>query len=285
MRIAAVLSSRCVFSLRSRTILGMTTHKTKRPRVAGKLPSDAPKKGRASAPPKSPEASRIETASRPPAAAKKQYLALLDVIETAEVTEARGFDEKWEAVELVRAKHYYLFDDETPKFALWLKKHIGDPYRSAMRNLRVSHVASPAEIAKYTATKIDLALSIRDAREKPKAPKSKAGPPSDVPRSIELAKERYDVVRDGKRVKATLDEAKQAELEAILSKLTGSADAARERAREKLSPRGARLAKLIDDAGFDNIELEERDFTYTFRGARADQLTALGRVLVALGDE
>lgn len=235
-------------------------------------------------PKKKPEATTAP-AAEPSPSARRAYAKLMAVIETAEVTEARGFDEKWEAIDEVRRKHYYVLDEETPSFVAWLKKHVGEPARSARRNLRVSAVASPAEIARYLPTKIDLALAIRDATERKGAKRSPAKAPEGAslderrPAPIDLAALRYEVVREKKRARVDLAEVTQQELEALLSERTGSAEKKRRERDEQLSPTVATAKKALVAAGLDEVVLAQHDQLVTIADVRVDQLAALGAVL------
>lgn len=218
-----------------------------------------------------------------PAAARKEYERLLAVIATAEVTEARGFDERWEAIERVRQKHFYLLEDDTPTFVAWLKKFVGESERTALRNLRVSAIASPAEIARYTVSKINLALSIRDATARRDA--EKKGVPwtqPDRPAPIDLAALRFTVVRADKKRNVDLESVTQDELESIVSDITGSKARREKSRRESLSPTARKLVAAVHKARLQNIEITEHDNQLNIVGARADQLAALAKVLAQL---
>ncbi len=219
----------------------------------------------------------------PSASARKAYPKLLEVIHSAQVDEARGFDERWEAIERVRAKHYYVLEDDTPTFVAWLKKHVGEAERTANRNLRVAAVASPAEIVRYTVSKINLALAIRDARERNAAKaKGVAYTAPERPAPIDIAALRFDVTREDKRRKVDLEAVTQNELEALLSELTGSKDRRERAARASLSPTAKRAAAALAESSMKNITVAEHDNELAFDGVRADQLRAFGRLLAKL---
>jgi hypothetical protein len=142
--------------------------KTKKPATAS-APKKSAKRATRRTPSKPAPEPPIEVA--PPPKERKEYDALLREITLAERDELRGWDRKWEAVATVLAKKYFLFDDETPNAAAWMKKHTREEYRTGARNARVAKLASPDEEQRFTVTKIDLAYSIDEARQRAEAKK------------------------------------------------------------------------------------------------------------------
>lgn len=214
----------------------------------------------------------------PPQRARVEYAALLREIDDAGRDELRGWDRKWEAVATVLQKRYFLLDDDTPTGAAWVKKHLGEEYRTVQRNARVARLASPAEEAKYTVTKIDLAYSI-DATRRLAAAKKKGvdGVVAAAPERLDLAALRYTVVRSGKKLTLGLDAITAPELRALLSGKT-SAHGAPPHAR--LSPRATRIQRtLAAHPELRNVTLREHENALTIDQIRLDQVHALGRAL------
>lgn len=216
----------------------------------------------------------------PPAKARAEYESLLREITTAERDELRGWDRKWEAVATVLAKRYYLFDDEANTAPLWMKKHAHEEYRTGFRNARVATLASPDEEQKYTVTKIDLAYSIDEARQRAAAKaKGVEWSAPERPRKLDLSKLRYAVERDGARVSLGLDEVSVAELRALQSSESRSEGAPRARISKSAK---AVLRALSARKALSNVTIRERDNELTIDHVRADQLHDLGRTLVDL---
>jgi hypothetical protein len=240
--------------------------------------SEGPKRTRAprAAAPKTDDADALA----PPAKARAEYESLLREMSVAERDELRGWDRKWEAVATVLAKRYYLFDDEANTAPLWMKKHAHEEYRTGFRNARVATLASPDEEQRYTVTKIDLAYTIDEARQRAEAKaKGVEWSAPDRPKKLDLARLRYTVERDRKRVTVGLDEISAAELRALQaseSKSEGSP-------RAKISKSAKALVRAIAaNKGLSNVTVRERDNELSLEHVRADQLRDLGRVLSAL---
>ncbi|MFO0558911.1 MAG: hypothetical protein U0269_12910 [Polyangiales bacterium] len=205
---------------------------------------------------------------------------MLREITTAERDELRGWDRKWEAVATVLAKRYYLFDDEANTAPLWMKKHAHEEYRTGFRNARVATLASPDEEQRYTVTKIDLAYSLDEARQRAEAKaKGVEWSAPERPRKLDLAKLRYTVERDDKRVTVGLDEVSAAELRALQASESRSEGAPRARISKSAK---AALRALAAHKALSNVTIRERDNELTIDHVRADQLAAVGRVLAAL---
>jgi hypothetical protein len=210
-------------------------------------------------------------------AAREEYARLLREIDDAARDEMRGWDRKWEAVATVLAKKYFLLDDDAPSAPAWVKKHTEDEYRTALRNARVAKLASPEEEKKYTVTKIDLAYTIDEARQR-EAAKNKgvewAAPAS--PRKLALAELRYTVERDGDDVSLGLDEVSVSELRA-LQRGDSAPSASASSATAKLIARAIRAQPALK-----NVTVAERDNELTLGKIRKDQVRALGKALSAI---
>ncbi len=256
-----------------------TAKKAKRTAREKTKPTEAkPSRTRA---PKAPEPERDEApAVAPPAKAKAEYESLLREMSLAERDELRGWDRKWEAVATVLAKRYYLFDDEANTAPLWMKKHAHEEYRTGFRKARVAALASPDEEQRYTVTKIDLAYSIDEARQRDEA-KAKGVDWSapDRPKKLDLAKLRYTIERDDKRVSLGLEAISVAELRALQASESRSEGAPRARISKSAK---AVVRALGANNTLRNVAVRERDNELTLDNIRADQLNELGRVLAEL---
>ena len=232
----------------------------------------APKK------PRSPAESERPPSVEPKKLAKlsTRYRALLAQMHASLVSEKRGWDSYYEAVDEVVSKKLYVADGyENAKE--WLTEHVAETERTALRYARVARLASPDEIAKYTATKIDLALSIRDAKAvadaKKKGVELERDP--DEAKSIDLAAQRYSVARDGKKSTVDLEAVTTPELRAMLrsfgTRPKGPAPA--------MSDEATRAKRAFTEtAGLESVSVEERDSTVTIRGFRPDQMRAVADV-------
>ena len=218
--------------------------------------------------------------AEPASAARRAYDALIDEIHDAERDELRGWDRKWEAVAKVLDQRLYLFDPDAPTAPAWMKKHMNEAYRTGFRNARVAALASPDEEQRYTVTKIDLAYSIDEARRRADATKKGiewSAP--DKPHKLALDALRYTIERDGKRVKLGLAEVSVAELRALQSREAKAEGAPA--ARISKSAR-ALVRAIAAEKSLRNVSVRERDNALSIDHVRADQLPALGRVLLAL---
>ncbi|MBL8683849.1 MAG: hypothetical protein JNK05_32050 [Myxococcales bacterium] len=206
-----------------------------------------------------------------------RYRALLAQMHAALVSEMRGWDSYYEAVDEVVSKKLYVADGyENAKE--WLQEHVDETERTALRYARVARLASPEEIAKYTATKIDFALSIRDAKEVAEAKKKgvELERDPDEAKSIDLAAQRYSVKRNNEKLTVDLEEVKTPELRAIL-RAFGTRPS---RPEPSMSDEAARAKRAFSEtAGLEGVTVEERDSTVTVRGFRPDQMGAVGDVL------
>lgn len=221
-------------------------------------------------------------------AARLAYDNLLREIDAASRDELRGWDRKWEAVATVLEKKLFVLDDEAPTAAEWVKKHTQDEYRTGLRNARVARLASPDEEKKFSVTKIDLAYTIDQSNKLAEAKKKGLSPdewsPPATPTKLDLAKLRYTIVRDDKRVTVGLDEITVAELRALNKRESSVNDSARAR----LSPAAKRIARAVNATrGLENVTLSERDNELTIGRVRKDQVHALAAALrkVNLDDE
>lgn len=226
--------------------------------------------------------------SAPAGLAKKQsaiarvYQAMMQQMHVALVSEKRGWDSYYEAVDRVVSEKLYIADGYGSARE-WLAEHVSDPERTALRYARVARLASPEEIAKYTPTKIDLALSIRDARAAKEAKKKGVElERSGSTKGIDLAAQRYEVVRNDKRVKVDLEAARTPELRAILSSLS---PASRKRKPRESAVCVALRAALGEGAAWEGVTVSERDSVLTISGFRPDQVKALAAVLSAAARE
>jgi hypothetical protein len=216
----------------------------------------------------------------PPAKARAEYDALLREMALAERDELRGWDRKWEAVATVLSKKYFLFDESASTAAEWVKKHAREEYRTGARYARVATLASPEEEQKFTVTKIDIAYSIAEARERAAAKKKGVEWTPTVPtKKLALDKLRYTVVRDGAKVSLGLAEVSVAELRAL--------QGGESRAEGAPTARVSKSARVVIGAisaerSLREVTVKERDNQLTIDNVRVDQLNALGRVLVAL---
>lgn len=238
-------------------------------------PTKTPAKKR----PAKPATDESATAAPPPKA-RAEYDSLLREISVAEHDELRGWDRKWEAVSVVLAKKYYLFDDDANTAPLWMKKHLREEYRTGFRNARVAKLASPEEEQRFTVTKIDLAYTIEEARQQAEAKaKGVEWTAPDVPKKLDLDALRYAVERDGKRVKLSLDDISAAELRALQS-----SESKREGApRARMSKSAKAVVRAVGERkSLGNVTVREHDNELTIDNVRADQLRELGQLLVEL---
>jgi quinol monooxygenase YgiN len=218
------------------------------------------------------------------ALAKKQsaiaraYQAQMQQMHAALVSEKRGWDSYYEAVDRVVSEKLYVADGYDSARE-WLAEHVSDPERTALRYARVARLASPEEIAKYTPTKIDLALSIRDARAAKDAKKKGVElERSSATKGIDLKAQRYEVLREDARVKVDLEEARTPELRAILGTFSS---ASRKRPPSESAVCVALRAALREGAEWEGVTVSERDSALTISGFRPDQVKALAALLSA----
>lgn len=227
--------------------------------------------------PKVPVDDAVSVPAKKARAQYDRYHALVLEIADASRDEVHGWDRRWEAIATILQKSYYLFDDETPNAPAWLKKHTTESYRTALRNARVAQYASPAEIEKYGATKLDLALSIELALWQKKhgdAPDEKTE--ESVLRAVKFAKLRYQVKRAAKSKSVTLAELTAEELRGMLRESTRQGKPVSVR----LSASGQKLvAALKSEKSLQNIKVSEHDSQLTLAGVRIDQMSALADVL------
>jgi hypothetical protein len=221
---------------------------------------------------------RPPSAPEPDAKLRAKYAALRDEMATALRGEMRGWDRYWEAVATIIAERWYMFDGYR-NAAEWIGAEMDVPLRTALRNTRVATVASPDEEAKYTPTKIDLALSLLDAKSAAKAARDGAKPDAAREANVDLAALRFDVERDGKKRKLALDEVTTDELRALLRRSTRKDGVTKARLR----PTAQALADaLAAHETLSDLALSERDGLIVLGGFRADQIAELGRVLLAV---
>ena len=246
--------------------------------TAAKKPAKKP-----ASPPKKP-AKKASTASTTAASAPKkaraEYDALIAEVEDAELDSQRGWDRLWEAARTIVQKKLFLFEDDTPTAEAWVRKHTGELYRTAQRNMTVAALSSPDEQRAYKVTRIGLAYAIDEAQREAKAKAKKVDYTAPAtPPKLDLSSLRYAVERDEKTVKLPLDQVSTDELRSILRSLRRGAKSERPR----LGPTAKRLVeKLGDDRALDNVRVIERDGELSLSGVRADQLGALGALLVEL---
>lgn len=231
------------------------------------------KKGKGSATAKSP-------ASRPPSKARAEYQALMAEVEDAELDSQRGWDRLWEATRTIIRKKLYLFEEDTPTAQAWVRKHTGELYRTAQRNMTVAALSSPNEQRKYKVTKIGLAYAIDEAQREAnaKARKQEYVAP-ETPPKLDLASLRYDVERDGKQRNLSLTAVTSDELRSILRSIRRGSKSA----KPTYGPLAKRLVeRLSEDRKLDHVRVVERDGALSLSGVRAEHLGALGALLVAL---
>jgi hypothetical protein len=253
---------------------------SKAPKAAKKCTSAAPKRAKPSTAAAVDGESVDATTVVAPAKARSEYESLLREMAAAERDELRGWDRKWEAVAAVLTKRYYLFDDEANTAPLWMKKHAHEEYRTGFRNARVASLASPDEEQKYTVTKIDLAYSIDEARQRAAAKaKGVEWSAPDRPKKLDLSKLQYTIERDAKRVSLGLDAVSVGELCALQASESRSEGAPRARISKSAK---AVVRALNEHKTLRNVVVRERDNELTIDNVRANQLNDLGRVLVEL---
>ncbi len=102
------------------------------------------------------DAAKVEVRADP--ARKKRFDALLSEMHRSERTEASGFDAYWEAVSVILDADLWVLGGHETADA-FLATEVKEPRRTALRNVRVARLASPAEEAKYGTTLLDAALS------------------------------------------------------------------------------------------------------------------------------
>lgn len=254
----------------------MATAKKAKP-SSSKAPSKpVAKKGAARSAKKAPAG---KSPASPASAARRAYDALIEEIHDAERDELRGWDRKWEAVAKVLDQRLYLLDPDAPTAPAWMKKHMNEAYRTGFRNARVAALASPDEEQRYTITKIDLAYSIDEARQRADAKKKGVEwEAPDKPRKLALDTLRYTIEREGKRTQLRLEQISVAELRALQA--AEAKDAGAPAARISQSAR-ALIRVLAAEKALRNVTVRERDNELSIERVRADQLNALGRVLSA----
>jgi hypothetical protein len=219
----------------------------------------------------------------PDAALKAEYRALKAEMATSLRGEMRGWDRYWEAVAKIVAEGWYLFDGYK-NAAEWAAAELEVPLRTALRNTRIATVASPDEEAKYTRTKIDLALSILDAKTaSAKKADGAAGAAARGARgargAVDFAALRYQVTREGKKRTVTLDQVTTDELRALL-RTTARKGKVTERRLGRTAQ--ALLEALSEHETLSELALSERDGLIVLGGFRADQIAELGRVLLSV---
>jgi hypothetical protein len=221
-------------------------------------------------------AATVAVARQATSAMKKRFEATIAKMSAASKQEARGWDAYFELVgEVLREKLWIAggFDSASQ----WLESIADEPMRSLRRNVRVAESSSPEEQEKYSRSKITLALALLDAKDAAAA-KKRGEPwrPSDEPRSVDWAKLRFDVVRNGKKHKLSLVEITAPELQALIDTINEKPGAAGAKPTETEQA----LRAALDASGLEDVTIAQRDHRYTVTGARADQLEALGRALI-----
>ncbi len=221
-------------------------------------------------------AKTVTVARKASAAMKKQFDDVTAKMTAASRQESRGWDAYFELMgTMLRDKLWIAggFDSA----AQWLESVSDEPIRSLRRNVRVAESSSPEEQEKYKRSKITLALALFDARDaKAAKQRGEEWKTSDEPRSVDWNKLTFEVVRDGKKRKLSLDEVTAPELQALIDSLH---KAPNDNAHKATETEGA-LRETLDARGLGEVSVAQRDHRYTLSGARADQLEALGRALI-----
>ncbi len=232
--------------------------------------------------------SKTATSQKPPtksatdlqAKARAEFHRLQVVMAGAHRSELVGWDRYWESVGLIVAKSLYTLDGYE-RAADWLKDTVEGTVRNANRCIRVATIASPDEEARYTITKIDLALSLRDAEIAAGArKKDPAFKPPITPSPIDLPALKYTVVRDGKKTKLSLREVTTDELRALLHTYASPSRTK----KPKLGPVALELSDLLRaHSTLNTLSVTSRDGMIQLGAFRADQCDDLARLLAQVG--
>jgi hypothetical protein len=224
--------------------------------------------------------SAMVAASRPSPTARAEYEALMAEVEDAELDSQRGWDRLWEATRTIVRKKLFLLEEDTPTAQAWVRKHTGELYRTAQRNMTVAALSSPSEQRKFKVTKIGLAYAIDEAQREARAKKNKqeyVAP--ETPPKLDLASLRYDVERNGKQTRLSLTAVTSEELRAILRAIRRGSKSA----KPTYGPLAKRLVeRLSEDRKLDHVRVVEREGALSLSGIRAEHLRALGALLVSL---
>ncbi len=155
-------------------------------------------------------------------------------LEKARREGASSFDELYQAAdEIINHDPPYYLAGGIATTGEFIRVYLKEPPRTAMRNMRVARYASPAEEARYTTTKLDAALSYIEA---------KLAAPIDGRLPIALDKLRFDVERDGRARRVSLEEATVQDVNAATAEIRKRAS----KPHPKASPRLLALAKALD---------------------------------------
>ncbi len=253
--------------------------------MATRRPAEG-KKGKMRKPatkPKAPTTPKTPNKTVPlklPAKARTEYARLMLEVEDAKTDAQRGWDRLWEAAAIVVEKRLFLLEDDTPTAAEWLKKHTGELYRTALRYMNVATRSSPDEQTKYTVSKITLAYEVADARAQAIAHKQgETWVAPETPAKLDLAKQKYAVVREDKKQTLSLEKVTVSELRIELRVLRRKSQTP-----SHLGPTASAIAKaLAKESALDNITVVERGHELSLSHIRADQIPLLVKVLAKLG--
>jgi len=200
-------------------------------------------------------------------ALKTKWDESVRAIQEAKREGAGAFDVLWETVGAV-------LDNDPPLYLAggiatareFLTKLVGENERTARRLVRVAKYASPAEEAKYGVSKLDAAIAFVEA---------KAGAPVKGRVPVAFAALRIPVERDGKALRASLEDALVEEIAAATRKLLRPHEA-----QPSATPVVRAVTKSLDDAKVKGVRVTVSRGKLTLSGIPVE---TFAQVMKALG--
>lgn len=215
----------------------------------------------------------LSAAKEARSSARQRFDSLVAKLEAAQRDESRGWDSYFEIIgKILRDKLWLAAGFDSAQ--AWLASRVDAPMRTVWRSVRIAESSSPDEQDRYKRSKIDLALTLFDARDAADARKDdREHTPSTEPRVIDWDAQRFSVVRDGKKRSLTLEQITVVELQALIAALSPK------RPKDKRTESELALRVALDEAGLTEVAIAQRDHVYSLSGLRADQFAALAKAL------
>lgn len=195
-------------------------------------------------------------------AVKKLYLAALLALSAARVGSAKMFHRRYEIVAQI-IEHdppLYLAGSYATE-AEFFAAELNETPQMVHRNIRVMKLATPDEIAKYTATRLHLGIVYFEAKTQTK-----------VTQAIDFKELRIAIKRDGKALNAPLDEPTFAELNAAITQL---GDPAKKAPKTEIAKK---VEAAMKSAGLKEVKARVTKTQFTLRGP-VGSLNAVCRAL------
>lgn len=167
---------------------------------------------------------------------KKLWTTALSRLKDASAQGARAWDVRYEAIaDIVEHNPPLYLAGGMSTEAQFFEREVGESRQAAYRNMRVAKYASPADVERYTPTRIDLAITWVEARNHG---------PLNGHTPIAFDKLRFAFQQDGKTVTKGLADITASELQQAIAQLKGHHVASK-----KASPVAQEVDALIKKAG------------------------------------